>query len=249
MVNWSGGFSGAVGGGLGGSAIPGLGTVGGAILGGLGGLFGGDGQDDTTEEARQRLMAMSQGGYNPGQAGYSDQRGRQISYLDQLQALSNGQGPSLAKEMLRDAMQRSEASQASTAAGAVGRGVGAGAAYRGAAGNIGAMDMNAQRVGAMARAQEQLGALNMYGQHIAGTRDQDEGMNRFNTTQLNDAGSQNQLMRLQALQSAGNMTGGGGASLGDQIGAGGASLYGLVGGRNRNQVPAGNQMSPGRPWW
>lgn len=241
MVNLAGGFTGAVGGALGGSSIPGLGpfgAIGGGLLGGLGGLFGGSGKDQMTEEARRRLLALGGQNLTAAQAGMSDQRGRQLNYLDQLQALSEGRGPSLARELLQDSMKQAEASQASTAAGATGRGVGAGAAYRNAAGTLGSMGQAAQRTGALARAQEQLGAMSMLGQNIAATRGADEFNNQFNVGQTNDMAGLSRRLRLEALMGGGKLAGmGQTSSLGDQIGAGGASLYSLIGGRG--QRPGG----------
>lgn len=236
MPNWSGGFTGALGGAMGGGATPlgPLGAIGGGLLGGLGGLFGGDGKDQMTEDARRRLLALGGQDINAAQAGMSDQRGRQLNYLDQLQALSQGQGPSLAKEMLKDSMKQAEAGQQSVAAGATGRGVGAGASYRSAAGMVGSMGQAAQRTGAMARAQEQLGALSMLGQNIASTRGSDENMNTFNTQQTNNMAEASRRMRLEALMGGGKLAGmGQTSSLGDQIGAGGANMFALLGGRGR----------------
>lgn len=231
MANFGNALQGGIGGALGGASVGGpLGALAGGVLGGLGGLFGGGGSDPQQEEIRKRLLAMSEAGMNPAQAGLSDQRDRQVTYLDQLKALTEGRGPSLAREMLQDSLQRSEASQASVGASSVGRGVGAGAAYRQAGNNMGAMQSQAGGQMAMARAQEQLGALGMYGQNIGATRNADEGMSQYNATQRNLMQEAQRRMQLEALGRA-NGTITPQPSMGERILGGGAAAYSMFGGR------------------
>lgn len=230
MASFSNALQGAAGGALAGSSWGPVGGIVGGALGGLGGLFGGGGSNQTEDDIRKRLLAMSEQGMTAQTANMSDQRGRQVNYLDQLKALSEGTGPSLAREMLKDSLNRSEASQASTAASAVGRGVGVGGAYRQAANTMGAQQSQASGQMAQARAQEQLGALSQYGQNINATRTADEGMNQYNTTQQNQMLEAQRRLQLQALQSAGN-----GItqqpSMGERILGSGAAAYSLLGGR------------------
>lgn len=233
MAGFGDAFVGGLGGGLGGGAVGG---PAGALIGGaggfLGGLFGGSGEDPQLVEARKRLLALGGQGLGPAaQAGMSDLRPRQVNYLDQVQALAEGRGPSLATELMKDSMNRAEGSQNATAARAVGAGSGAGGAYRQAGANVAAMQSQAGRDTGMMRAQEQLNALSQLGQGIYGARGQDESLNTFNTQQTNQMNSMGRMYQLQALQSL--MQGKNaktGPSLGESIGAGGAKLFGLMGG-------------------
>lgn len=238
----SGGLQGGAGGALAGGSVGGpMGALVGGGLGLLGGLFGGSGEDEQAAEIRRRLMAMSEQGLGPASAaGQSDLRGRQVSHLDQLQALSEGRGPSLAGEMLKGAMDRAQASQAASAANATGRGVGAGGAYRAAAGNVGSMQQNAAQQMAQLRAQEQLGALGMLGGAIGGARGQDETLGMFNAGESNDMTRANRLMQLQALSQAYGANPKTGPSMGEQILAGGASMFGAMGGRGRQATGRAN---------
>lgn len=257
MANYTQGFSGGLGGAMQGAAmgsvIPGIGTGIGALAGGavglLGGLFGGGGND----EYRKRLAAMEQEFANreAPQAGsaergqYSNFRGNQAALISQLEALSRGQGPSLAALQMREAMDRAAGAQAGLAAGAAGRGVGQGAALRNAANTTAAIQSQGARDTGMMRANEQLGALNQLGITIHSARGADESMNRFNASQGNQfalanldaqlrAMGMNDAARLQALQSAMQ---GGGPGLGTQILAGGANAFGGIMG----QMAAGRQ--------
>lgn len=230
MGSFGNALQGAAGGAMAGGTFGPAGGLLGGILGGFGGLFGGGGSDPQQEEIRRRLLALSGPGGPAAQAGMSDQRDRQITYLDQLQALSEGRGPSLAREMLQDSLKRSEASQAAVAASGTGRGVGAGGGYRQAANNMGAMQSQANGQMAMARAQEQLGALGMLGSNIGATRGADENMNQFNVQQQNAMNEVNRRLQLEALSRA-NGTISPQPSMGERILGGGAAAYSLLGGR------------------
>ncbi len=245
MPNYSQGLQGAAGGAMGGFAIGG--PVGGAIGGGLGllgGLFGGGG----ASEYQNRLKSMEQEFANRNapqvgaaeRGGYSDFRGNQAALISQLEALSRGQGPSVAAQQMREAMDRSVGAQASLAAGSAGTGVGAGAALRNAQNNTAAIQSQGARDTGMMRAQEQLGALNQLGLTIHGARGADESMNRFNAAQGNQfalanldaqlrAMGMNDQARLQALQMAMQ---GAGPGMGSSLLAGGAgALSALLGQR------------------
>ena len=253
MPNYSQGIQGAAGGAMAGGS---LGGAPGAIIGGglglLGGLFGGGGGD----EYRNRLAAMEQEFANrhapqvgqAGQAGMSDFRGNQAALIAQLEALSRGQGPSLAANQMREAMDRSVGAQASLAAGAAGRGVGQGAALRNASNQTAAIQSQGSRDTGMMRVQEQLGALQQLGLNIHGARGADESMNRFNTSSNNQfalanldaqlrAMGMNDAARLQALQSA---MGGAGPGMGSQILAGGAQAF-----AGMQSMNAAGQQAPG----
>lgn len=244
MPSFYNGLSGAGGGALAGGAIGGpAGAIIGGGLGLLGGLFGGSGEDPQVAEARKRLMALSGQDIGFERAGGSDVRGRQMGYLDQVSALSQGRGPSLAREMLRDSMERAKSAGTSAVASAVGRGVGPGGAYRNATNVMAAQQNQAARTGAMAGAAEQLGALSTLGGALQGVRGQDENLSMFNAGQFNDQQARQRAMRLQALGMIPGMNPKTGPSVGEQILAGGAGAYSMLGGRGGNRQA--QQQTPG----
>lgn len=222
------GFSGALGGGLTGAGL-GLGPAG-AIIGGglglLGGLFGGGGLTPEQEEAQKRMMALSNGGFDPRQAGQSDIRGQQMAQLQRLTALAEGRGPSLAQQQMNVGLDQAQAANQAMAGSATTRGVGPGAAYRNAASTGAAQQQNMIGQAGMARAAEQLGALQQLTGAQYGARGQDEQLGMFNAGQYNDASLRDRLLRMEALQNVmGNKPG---AGSGDSLLAGGASLYSLL---------------------
>lgn len=259
MANYGQGIQGGIGGAMGGFSVGG--PVGAAIGGGLGllgGLFGGGGGDayrNRLSDFEREVAGRQAPQAGPAaQAGYSDFRGNQAALISQLEALSQGRGPSLAAQQMREAMDRSTGAQASMAAGAAGRGMGAGAAYRNAANQAGAIQSQGARDTAMARTQEQLGALNQLGMSIYSARGADESMNRFNTAAQNQqmlsnldaqlrAMGMNDAARLSALQSAMN---GAGPGMGTSLLAGGAQAFAGMMGMNAagQQAPGGYGPSP-----
>lgn len=234
MADWSQGGQGAVGGALAGASIGG--PVGGIIGGGLGllgGLFGG-GQDD---EYRKRLEAAYGGLGQPSpqagpaaQSAYSGFRNNQSNLISRLEAMSAGQGPSLAAQQYQMATDRGNAQQ--QAMSATGRG-GPLSAFN-AASNMATMGaQNAQGL-ASARTQEQQMALNQLGLALQGARTSDEQTNRFNAEQTNQTALKNLDARLQSmgidaqqriaiLQQMGALNNKPG--MGSQILAGGAGMF------------------------
>lgn len=208
-------LKGAMGGAALGSTIPGIGTLVGAgaggLLGALGSYIGGGPQNPGQSEIdRMNALYDQLGNRTPlgpaAQAGYSGFRGDQRGYINQLQALANGQGPSLATNMLNQATADATNNQYAQAAGARGN---ASLANRSAANSAAMLQGQAAQAGANARVQEQLGALGMLGGTIQGARGQDEGLGMFNTGQTNqmrmtDAqlAQMNNQLRLQALMGA-----------------------------------------------
>lgn len=253
MANYGEGGKGAVGGALGGAGIgtmiaPGIGTAigagAGALIGGLGGLFSGDKESADEQKTRQMLMDYynSVNGRQPYQLGAtqygqtSDVRGRQLTLADQLQALSEGKGPSLAEQQLRSATDRNVAQQASFANS--GRG-GPMAAAR-AANNSARLGAQSAQDAASARIAESMKARELLGLNLHGIRGADEEMSRFNAGQGNQM-SQAQLLALinqrrndddtrvrllGGLQSQ-NSSVYGRPGTGDQILAGGAGLFSM----------------------
>lgn len=251
------GFSDVLQGGLGGAtAGAGIGGPYGALVGGgigmlggaLGGMFGGS--PGGSEQNKQLLaLANEAAGRQYDPAAYSSFRGDQTDYLGRLRALSSGQGPSLASEMLRQNTENATANQAAMAAGA--RGNAAMAARQGMNNAAGITAQGAQSA-AMARAQEQLGALQQLGLGIYGARGQDESMNQFNAQSVLQQQRQNDATRLGALgqslgaqqymgtqPTAGNYLLGAGGSLGQ--------IYALARQGKQDQAQQAGQQNYGQP--
>lgn len=215
-----------------GSALGPWGTVGGAILGGLGGFLGGDPKN----EYRKQLEALAKG-YGQrtapqagpaSQAGYSGFRANQAGLISQLEAMARGEGPSAATLQMREAMDRAAGAQASAAAGAAGRGANAGAAFRQASNNMAAIQAQGARDTATMRAAEQINALGQLGQVTAQGRAADEGINQFNAAAQNQVALANLQARLQQL------------GLNDQ-----AQLQALMAAMGATQAPLGSSVLAG----
>lgn len=266
-VNWSQGGQGAAGGAMTGAAlgsvVPGVGTgigaLGGAILGGLGGLFGDDGASayqDSLKKLAAKYGSMQAPQAGPAaQSGYSQFRGNQAGLAAQLEAMGRGEGPSAAALQMREAMDRAAGAQASAAAGAGGRGVNAGAAFRTAANNTAAIQAQGARDTATMRAAEQLAAIQQLGGVLNQGRIADEATNQFNAGATNDVSKLNaQLamqklglsseMELKALMAAMQSAGPG---LGSQILAGGAMAFPSVLNRNPMGMSQPMPMTGGIP--
>lgn len=255
MPNYSGGLSGATGGALAGGSVGGpLGALVGGGLGGLAGLFGGNPQ----EENQQRWSSFydSIGGKGPAQLGpahqadYSAFRDNQSNLINRLEAMSRGEGPSVSREMLKEATDRNARQQQSMAQG--GRGNAALMAQN-AQNNTAGLGAQAAQSAALGRVQEQQGALQALGINLYGARGADEDMNRYNTSgrtrrdefnanAQNDRYGMDQNARLQALQ---GMSGNQGPSMGDQILAGGAGLSSFLSGQRANNRQQGSGPGPG----
>ncbi len=244
MPNWSQGFSGALGGGLAGGSMGGpLGALAGGLAGGLGGLFGGDPQAD--QRKRWEDFYNQTGGRTAPQlgpaheAGYSGFRANQSNLINRLEAMSRGEGPSISREMLNEAMDKNTRNQSAMAQS--GRGNAALAAQN-MQNNVGMLNAEANQSAAMGRVQEQMGAMQALGLNIHGARGADEDMNRFNTGNQNrrdefNVGNQmdmyglNDRARIMALQGMGQSQGPG---FGDTILSGGAGLASFLNGQRAN---------------
>lgn len=237
MADWSWGQAGQ--GAAGGAAMGAMfGPWGAGIGAGVGGLLGGlsgNPQDDYQNQLKQ--LSAGYGNRQAPQMGpaaqgsYSGFRKNQAGLIQQLEAMSRGEGPSAASLQMREAMDRASGAQASAAAGAGGRGVNAGAAMRQAMNNTAAIQSQGARDTGLMRVGEQLGATQQLGTVIGQGRSADEGMNMFNAGQQNDVARTNMMSKLQtmgindesqlrALLGAMGMAGPG---LGTQLMAGGAS--------------------------
>lgn len=257
MANWSQGLKGAGGGALAGGSLGGpVGAVIGGGLGLLGGLFGSEDENDS--QRRQMLMDYySQLGGREApqagpaaQAGYSGFRQNQSDLIKRLEALSQGQGPSLAAQQFQAATDRNNSQQ--MAMGVSGRG-GPLAGFN-AQNNMAMLGAQAAQGSAAARTQEEQMALNQLGLTIQGGRESDESTNRFNAGQTNQtalanldarlkAMGMNDQARLQILSQLGAQNAQPG--LGDQILAGGAGLSALAGTQNpAGGAPGANKYDP-----
>lgn len=240
MANWSGAGEGAAGGAMIGGALGGpFGAAAGGVLGGLGGLLGGDGGKGEQEKRLNDYYNSVNGRQSPQmgpayQAQQSGYEGNRAALIAQLEALSRGQGPSLAQAQMREAMDRSTGAQASMAAGAAGRGMSAGAAYRNAANTTAGIQAQGARDMGQMRVQEQLGAMSQLGSVIGqGAQTQNQAY-QFNASQQNAAAQANLEAQLRTmgyndqaiqaiLQQQGAMVG---PSMGQQILGMGASFVG-----------------------
>lgn len=261
MPNWGQGFKGAVGGGLAGAGLGGpVGGVIGAVGGGLAGLLGGG---ESGNDAKHRSMLMDY--YNQvgggrmapqagpaAQSGYSGFRANQSDLIGRLEALSRGQGPSLAAQMFRQTTDRNQAQQA----GFANSGRGGPLMAMQAANNMSLLGAQASQGAAGARIAEQNMALGHLGQAITAGRGADESTNQFNAGQQNQMALANlearlkqmgldDQTRLQILSQLGgqNQAQMNQPGIGDQLMAGGAGLYAFGASQAASNKAAG-KMSP-----
>jgi len=238
--DWGQGLKGAGGGALAGGSVGGLP---GAIIGGGLGLLGGFGGESENDK-RQREMLMQY--YNQvggraapqagaaAQSGYSGFRSNQAALISRLEAMANGQGPSLAKQQFEQATDRNMRGQQAMAAS----GRGGPLAQLTAVNNMASLGANAAQGSALARTNEQMQAIGQLGGVINQGRGADENTNMFNAGQQNNtslanldarlrAMGMNDQARLQILQQLGgqNTRQSQTPGLGDQILAGGAGMF------------------------
>lgn len=253
-----------------GSVVPGIGTGIGALVGGGLGLLGGFGSTTSGAENKNRQMLMDfynqvGNGRTAPQAGpaaqsaYSGFRGNQSALVSRLEAMANGQGPSLARQQFEEATDRNVRSQQAIAAS----GRGGPLAQLTAANNTAMLGANAAQGSALARTNEQMQAIGQLGGVIAQGRGADENTNMFNAGQSNQMAIANLDARLRQMglddQTRLSILGqlGGAAQnqatrpgVGDQIMAGGAGLFSLAASQNaQNRVGGGaGAMTRGTPY-
>lgn len=169
-------------------------------------------------------------------------RANQQELISRLEALSKGQGPSLAAEQLRQATDRNMRQQASIAQ--TGRGNAALAGIQ-ASNMSGMLGQQAASDAAVARIAEQQMALQMLGQNIGQGRTQDQDLSQFNALQTNFRDQFNVEAQLRArgmdddailriLQMrAGIAQHKDQQSMGNQLMAGGAGLLALSGSNSK----------------
>lgn len=237
---------GALGGGLGGAGLGGpWGGLVGAGLGALGGMFGGNQQDEYRRRLEAEMSGMRAPQMGPAAQGQNSFfRQNQANLIGRLEALASGQGPSLAQAQLDAATERNQRGQQAFAAGA--RGPNAAMAQFQAANNMAGLGAQAAQDATAARIAEQQMALQQLGLTIHGARGSDEDMSRFNAGQRNDVGlanmnsqQNNNQLRMQLLQMLGGMSGG--PTLGEQLLAGGASMYQFGTAQRAQQRAAGQR--------
>lgn len=236
MANWQSGLEGAGGGALAGASVAGpWGAVIGGGIGLLSGLFGNEDQDkqrqmieDYYNQVKNRQTPQA----GPAsQASYSDFRGNQKSLVNRLEAMANGQGPSLAAQQFQQATDRNVASQQAVA----NSGRGGALAQVTAANNIAGLGAQQAQGSAIARTGEELGAIGQLGGVINQGRTADENLGMFNAGQRNSMAQANLEAQLKAMgyndqaiaqiiAAQGGMQGQ--KTTGDAILAGGAGMYG-----------------------
>jgi hypothetical protein len=264
MADWSGGGKGALGGAATGAAIgsvagpygAAVGGVIGGIGGGIAGLFGGGGDDENSRRLEEyRRQVLERGGAEVGpaaQGSTSDFRSNQQGLIARLEALSNGTGPSLAGEQLRQATDRNMAQQQSIAQSGHGN---ATLANLVAANNSQNLGQAAAQQAAIARIAETQAATQQLGTTLGQARQQDEQSSQFNAQQQNFASQANLEARLRLMglndssilsimqQQTQNAQRPG---LGDQILAGGVGALGMLASqRNASRANANSgQVAP-----
>lgn len=249
--NWEQGLKGGAGGALAGSTFGPIGTGIGAGVGLLSGFFGGGNQEQQDllmqEYQRQRGMVSPQAG-PAAQSAYSGFRGNQQGLVSRLEAMANGQGPSLAKQQFQQATDRNVRSQQALAAS----GRGGPLAQLTAANNTAMLGANAAQGSALARTNEQMQAIGQLGGVIAQGRGADEQTNMFNAGEQNQLAVANLQARLKAMgmqddQILGILSQMGGTrnqpGLGDQVLAGGAGMFAQGATMNAQSRASGNGMS------
>lgn len=175
-------------------------------------------------------------------------RANQQDLISRLEALSKGQGPSLAAEQLRQATDRNMSQQASIAQSGRGNAALAGLT---AANNSMQLGQQAASDSAVARIAEQQMALQQLGGAIGQGRGQDQDLSQFNALQTNFRDQFNIEAQLrarglddQAIQAILGMKAASAQqaaqnSWSNQLMAGGAGLLSLAGTQNRPQAPSG----------
>src|SRR5574338_40006 len=258
------GLKGAAGGALTGAGLGGgpIGAIVGGGIGLLGGLFGGGESEQDAQRSKMLMDLYGQGVTAPqagpaSQAAYSGFRQNQSALISRLEAMANGQGPSLARQQFEQATDRNMRGQQAMAAS----GRGGPLAQLTAANNMAQLGANAAQGSALARTNEQMQAISQLGGVIGQCRSQDEGVNTFNAGQSNqvmlqnlaarlDAMGMDQQKKLQILQMLGGQNDAqrNTPGLGDQILAGGAGLFSMGAtqkglGRAAGSGPNYSQMS------
>jgi hypothetical protein len=168
----------------------------------------------------------------------SNFRNNQSDLISRLEAMSKGEGPSLAGEQLKAATDRNIRSQAAFA----NTGRGGPLAAQQAANNTAFLGAQSAQDAAQARIGEQQMALNQLGLTLHGARGADEEMSRFNAGQGNEMKQADLAGRLKAmglnddaiLRTLGLLSGNANASAtqasgAERILAGGANLLAMTG--------------------
>lgn len=193
------------------------GPIGAMVGGGMGLLHGvwAGGKVQSREQAAQNQMgtpdqqyqkmlmdyynSVGQGGAPQAgpaaQSSYSDFRTNQSDLVSRLEAISKGQGPSLAAQQFQQSQDRNMASQQSMAQS----GRGGPLSALNAANNMGQLGAQGAQMTAQARLGEQQMALNQLGLTLHGARGADEANNQFNANEQNQTSMANLDAKLKAM--------------------------------------------------
>lgn len=204
-------------------------------------MFGGNsGEQDANRKMIMDYYSRINGGRTAPQMGPAAQgtnssfRGNQSELVSRLEAMSKGQGPSLANEQLKAATDRNIRGQQAFA----NTGRGGPLAAQQAMNNSAMLGAQSSQDSAQARIQEQQMALNQLGLTLHGARGADEEMSRFNAGQQNETSQANLAARLKTMglddeaiaRTLGLLSGNANASaqqvgMGERLLAGGANMY------------------------
>jgi hypothetical protein len=246
MANYGQGLSGAAGGAQAGAALgsllPGPGTaigaVAGGVLGGIGGLFGGQEDPNATEYSRL-LEEAKRRGMNPD-AARSNWEADQRQLGDRLTALSQGHGPSLARQNMLAANDRGVSSQMAMAQSGRGN---AGAASQNAMNNAAMLQAQNAQTMAGASIQEQQMALQQLGQLSGQAREQDMNQAQFSSNNAYRSQGYNDQLRLNALAGRSGLQKTPG--IGDQLLGIGSQALGFYASQKAQQDAAAKQQGSG----
>ncbi len=214
-------------------AIGAAASLGGAIYNGI----HGNPEEDAYKKAQAEEMMRVKNRQAPqagaaNQSGLSGFRNNQQDLMNRLDAMSRGQGPSLAAEQMKAATDRNQASQASMA----NSGRGGGIAALNAANNMGLQGAQNAQQSMMGRIGEEQMANSQLGNVINQGRQGDEQNSQFNAQQQNFRDQANLTAKLQTMgyndeqiramlqqqQAQANKPG-----FGDQLMSGGAGLMSM----------------------
>lgn len=175
----------------------------GGLVGGVSNFLLGDDPQDAQRQQLQTYLDSLMKGRDAPQAGPAHQsvnsgfRGNQQDLITRLEAMSKGQGPSLASEQLKAATDRNMSQQASIASSGRGNNVGMMAML--GSNNSAKLGAQAAQDSAQARIQEQNMAFGQLGGAINQGRNSDEANSQFNAQQGNFRDQANLQAKLQAM--------------------------------------------------
>lgn len=239
-----------------GTAIgAGVGAIGGGLMGWLGGNDDDAAKKAQADRIQQYRDMIANQNFNQVQAQTvntpSGFRANQQALIDRLDAASQGRGPSIADEQLKQSVDRNTSLQQSMAQSGRGN---ATLANIVAANNSNNFGQGAAQTAVASRLQEQAQANQLYGSVLGQARGQDEQTAQFNAQQQNFASQANleaklrmmgldddSILKILSMQQSSLPTG---PSTGDQILAGGSSALGMwASNQRKQQTPSSSGFS------